>query len=77
MDSQKANGFLDFIKTHSGILIGSSAGLIVGVLIITIGFFSTLFLAICTGIGAFFGSKNKYKKRLIEALDKILPDLFR
>ncbi len=69
--------FIEFIKTHRGIIMGIALGFLVGVLILAIGFFKTLFLAICVGIGAFFGTKNKLRKRLFEILDKILPDLFR
>jgi len=74
---QGSNGFFEFIKTHRGQIIGISLGLLVGVLILTIGFFRTLFLAICVGIGAFFGTKNKFRSKLFEVLDKILPDIFR
>jgi uncharacterized membrane protein len=72
-----SNGLFEFIKTHRGQIIGIGLGLLVGVLILTIGFFSTLFLAICVGIGAFFGTKNKFRSKLFEILDKILPDIFR
>ncbi len=71
------NVFFEFIKAHRGLITGMGIGLIVGVLILAIGFFSTLFLAICVGIGAFLGTRNKLRKRLFEILDKILPDIFR
>jgi uncharacterized membrane protein len=74
---QDSNGFFEFIKTHRGQIIGIGLGMLVGVLILTIGFFRTLFLAICVGIGAFFGTKNKFRSKLFEILDKILPDIFR
>ena len=76
-EQEKQNGFVKFVKTRKGIIIGISLGLLIGVLMLTIGFFATLFLAICVGIGAFFGSKNKYKKKLFEILDRILPDIFK
>ena len=66
-----------FIIKHKGVIIGMGIGLIVGTLILCIGFFATLFLAICVGIGAFFGTNNKFKKRLFEILDRILPNVFR
>ena len=77
MPDKKENGFVKFVKTHKGAIIGISLGLIVGILLLTIGFFSTLLIAICVGIGAFFGSNNKYKKKLFAILDKILPDIFK
>ena len=71
------HGFLNFIKEHKGAIIGVGLGLMVGILMLSIGFFATLFLAVCAGIGAFFGTKNKFRKRLFEILDKILPDIFK
>ncbi len=74
---QDSNVFFEFIKAHRGLIIGIGMGLLVGVLMLTIGFFRTLFLAICVGIGAFFGTRNKFRSKLFEILDKILPDIFR
>jgi uncharacterized membrane protein len=74
---KKENGFLKFFKAHKGVIIGISLGLLVGILLLTIGFFATLLIAICAGIGAFFGSNNKFKKKLFAILDKILPDIFK
>lgn len=71
------NGFLEFIKTHRGLIVGIGIGFLVGVLILAIGFFRTLFLVICIGIGAFFGTKNRFREKLFKILDKILPDIFR
>jgi uncharacterized membrane protein len=71
------NGFITFIKAHRGVIIGGCVGLVIGTLMLCIGFFSTLFLAICVGIGMFFGSNNKFKKKLFEILDRILPDVFK
>lgn len=76
-DNDKQNGFVKFVKTHRGIIKGVSLGLLIGILLLSIGFFETLLLAICVGIGAFFGSNNKYKKKLLEILDRILPDIFK
>ena len=67
----------DFYKKHKGAVIGTGLGLLVGILILVAGFFQTLFLAVCAGIGAFFGTSTRAKKRLREILDRILPDIFR
>ena len=77
MADKKKKGFVKYVKTHKGVIIGTSVGLLVGILLLTIGFFPTLLLAICAGIGAFFGSNNKYKKKLYAVLDKVLPDIFK
>lgn len=69
--------FLEYIKQRIGLITGVGIGFLVGVLILAIGFFRTLFLAICIAIGAFFGTRNRYRKKLFEILDKILPDIFK
>lgn len=69
--------FISFIKKHKGLIMGIGLGLLVGILILAIGFFSTLFLGICVGIGAFFGTRNKFRKKLFEILDRVLPDIFK
>jgi uncharacterized membrane protein len=74
---EPSNGFFSYVKQHKGVIIGVALGLLIGTLMLTIGFFATLFLAICAGIGAFFGTKNRMRKKLFEILDKILPDIFK
>lgn len=69
--------FFAFVKQKRGVITGIAIGLLTGVLILSIGFFRTLFLAICIGIGAFFGTHNRFRKKLFEFLDKILPDVFK
>lgn len=69
--------FKDYIKQKRGLITGIGIGFLVGVLILAIGFFRTLFLAICIAIGAFFGTRNRFRKKLFEILDKILPDIFK
>ena len=44
-----------FIQGHFSLLLGLSFGLLVGILMLTIGFFSTLLLVVCGGIGALLG----------------------
>ncbi len=73
----KENRWLSFWKAHKGAIIGTGLGLLTGTLILAIGFFQTLFLVICTGIGAFIGAHARVKKRIKEILERILPDLFR
>lgn len=77
MSEQNNKGFAAFVKAHRGVITGGCVGFAVGALILWIGFFSTLFLAVCVGIGVFFGSNNKYRKKLFEILDRILPDIFK
>ncbi len=69
--------FFSYVKEHKGVFIGVGLGLLVGILMLSIGFFATLFLALCGAIGAFFGTKNRFRKKLFQILDKILPDIFK
>lgn len=77
MSEQNNSGIAKFFKAHKGVITGGCIGFVVGALILWAGFFAALFLAVCVGIGVFFGSNNKYKKKLFEILDKILPDVFK
>ena len=77
MSEQKQNGAFAYFKKHKKVIIGIGLGLVIGILMLCIGFFRTLFLAICAGIGAFFGTDNKIKKKLYDVLDRILPDIFK
>ena len=47
--------FRTFVQTHLSLLVGLGIGLLVGILMLTIGFFPTLLLALCGGIGALLG----------------------
>lgn len=49
-------GMYTFIKSNKGKLIGVLAGLLFGILVLVVGFWRSLFLAICIGIGYFIGS---------------------
>jgi uncharacterized membrane protein len=71
------NRVLNFWKAHKGAIIGTGLGLIIGILILAIGFFQTLFLALCAGIGALLGTNTRVKKKIREVLDRVLPDIFR
>jgi len=71
------HGFVNFVKQHKGVIIGVSLGLLVGILMLSIGFFATLFLALCAGVGALFGTNRSFRKKFLELLDKILPDIFK
>ena len=65
--------FVTFVKNKKGLMIGIGMGLLVGILILTINFWRTLLLAVCVGVGAFFGSQSRLKDKFLAFLDKILP----
>ncbi len=65
------NELIRWIESNKGKAIGGIVGFIVAILVLTIGFFKTLFIIICIGLGIYIGSvNNKAEKiqRLIERL---------
>lgn len=63
---------LEFLKyqftMHRGRTIGCASGLIISILILLIGFFSTLFIAICILVGIYVGN-------LIDKQDDFLEEI--
>ncbi len=47
---------LDWITNNKGTFLGIVIGLVVAILFLTIGFWQTVLIAICVGIGAFLGA---------------------
>lgn len=58
---------------HYGKIIGITLGLLISILILTLGFIKTIFISLCVYIGYFFGSKIDKKENIWELLDRILP----
>jgi len=48
-------------------------GLGFGLLVLLIGFWRTIFILLCVGIGYYIGSKFDKGENFLEFLDKILP----
>ncbi len=49
-------GMYTFFKSNKGRFIGMLAGLLFGILVLVVGFWRSVFLAICIGVGYFIGS---------------------
>lgn len=64
---------LEFINNNRGKFFGALLGFLLGVTILIIGFFKTLFIFICTCIGYTLGSKSYKTINFKELLEKILP----
>lgn len=65
------DAFLNYIKSHVGLLAGAIIGLIIAVLMLTIGFFSTLLIVICTLAGALIGGFPPIRKAIVVFIDNI------
>lgn len=63
---------LEFINNNRGKFFGALLGFLLGVTILIIGFFKTLFIFICTCIGYTLGSKSYKTINFKELLEKIL-----
>lgn len=72
------NFVIDLFASHRTRKIGFVAGLFTGAAILTIGFFNTIFIALCGLIGLFAGSRFDSKDDLVDKLliklDEILPE---
>ncbi|NLC03992.1 MAG: DUF2273 domain-containing protein [Tissierellia bacterium] len=64
---------LIWINNNKKKFFGGLIGFILSVLILTIGFFKTLFIVLCTLAGYVLGSQSYTKKSLLELLERILP----
>lgn len=65
---------LEFYRSHYGEINGALIGFIFAVCILVIGFFQTVFIAICVLIGYYIGKKiSQDKDYLRNLLDRILP----
>ncbi|MBE8952929.1 MAG: DUF2273 domain-containing protein [Quinella sp. 1Q7] len=69
---------IDMFEGHRTRKIGFVAGLLTGGAILLIGFFNTLFIALCGLIGLFagsrFDSKDDLVDKIIMKLDEMLPE---
>lgn len=65
---------MDIFRNNRGKCIGSLIGFIVAVLALIVGFFKTVFIAICILIGYYIGKKKDNKESIIEIIERFLPD---
>ena len=63
----------ELLHKYSGRLTGSAAGLVVAIFFLSLGFFRTLLILICIGVGFFIGLFRDSKEGFLEFLEKILP----
>ncbi|WP_236614588.1 DUF2273 domain-containing protein [Sporomusa ovata] len=60
-------------QQHSGKLLGVVFGFVFGILVLSFGFFRTLFVVLCAVVGYIVGKRIDQKEDILEILDKLLP----
>lgn len=64
---------LEIFNRHRGKTIGLLVGFFVSILLLTLGFFKTIFITGCSAIGFFIGKKIDNHEDFRDLLDRILP----
>ncbi|WP_313756451.1 DUF2273 domain-containing protein [Tissierella sp.] len=73
MGKQILRELLELINENRGKFFGAFLGFLLGIIILIIGFFKTLFIFICTCIGYTIGNKSYKNINFKELLERILP----
>jgi uncharacterized membrane protein len=66
--------FRQFVAEHWGKIVGGLAGLIVGLVFIIFGFWRSLFIFLCVGLGVYLGMILDRNESLRGLLQRIWPD---
>ncbi len=66
-----------FIYRNRKKATGALLGLIIGILILTIGFFKTLLLVITTLIGYYIGSRWNFEEDIKDFIMRVIPERFK
>lgn len=67
------NFWLAMWEHHSGKIVGTLCGLLLGLLFIALGFFKALFVLICMCLGFIVGKRIDQREDILDILDRILP----
>lgn len=65
------NRFREWYGSNRGLFIGLCIGVAVAVLFLTIGFWATLLIAVCAGVGAYFGKHSEVRERIGQKISEI------
>ena len=60
-------------QMHGGKILGCGSGFVLGILVLLLGFFQTLFVLFCVIAGYMVGKRIDEKEDLMDILDKLLP----
>lgn len=68
------NRILEFIANNRGKIAGGLLGLAVGIMLLEVGFFKTLFLAAIVAVGIYFGSRRENWDRFVQYLSRLITN---
>lgn len=54
----------EWISENKGLFIGMCIGLTVAILFLSIGFWATLLIGVCVGVGAFLGKRKDVRESI-------------
>jgi uncharacterized membrane protein len=57
---------------NEGKVLGVIIGLFVGILVLWIGFFKSMFIVICVFLGYYIGKKKDNKESIFEIIEKLI-----
>lgn len=78
MDKQKLKEeLIQFIYSNFKKISGAVIGLIIGILILVIGFFKTLVICLTTLIGYYLGARWRFEEDLKDFILKVIPEKFK
>lgn len=73
MIKEKALRFIEALGDKKCRTIGAIMGLVIGILVLIIGFFKTLFIVVCTFLGYYIGKLADDRESFNDVLRKIIP----
>ncbi|NMA86332.1 MAG: DUF2273 domain-containing protein [Tissierellia bacterium] len=65
------NELINWIGNNIGRTLGGITGFIIAILVLTIGFFKTLFMVICIGLGIYIGGINNKREKFKALIEKL------
>ncbi|ADO77041.1 DUF2273 domain-containing protein [Halanaerobium praevalens] len=78
MDKQKLKAdLIQFIYLNLKKIFGAVIGLIIGILILVIGFFKTLVICLTTLVGYYLGARWRFEEDIKDFILKVIPEKFK
>ena len=57
--------FIEWVQHNKGLFWGMVIGFAIAILFLTIGFWPTLLIALCVGVGAFLGVRSDVRETIV------------